>query len=464
MKVLIFTEGGGESGFGHITRSLSLYSAFREAGADAEILLAGNVAAAGLLSGVRHRVMDWRGPRGLAALSGEKIAVVDSYRAPLSFYRQAAQTARLLVSMDDYKRLPYPQGVVVNGAVAARQLKYPRVKGITYLLGGQYAPLRPEFRSCPRRAQRAKLEKVLITFGGGDTDGLAGKLGSFLRAATHLKIETPPEDRRLSAAAVKRNMLRADACVTACGQTTYELAACGVPQIGVGFASNQALNIKGWLAARAIKFAGWKGDEELFGKISQMLSGFGHHERTEFAARAKAVIDGRGARRVVDVVLSLAAEPMSFKLRAAAPRDCRRIFELSNSPSVRANSINPGKIDWASHRRWYAAKLKDTRYLFLVAETGGKFVGQLRYELDGPEALVSVSISDAFRGRGIAATILADGNKKLFAFFPGVRRINAYIRPANKPSLRAFEKAGYRSEKKVLMNKVSLEKYVANRK
>jgi len=302
MKVLIFTEGGGESGFGHITRSLSLYSAFREAGADAEILLAGNVAAAGLLSGVRHRVMDWRGPRGLAALSGEKIAVVDSYRAPLSFYRQAAQTARLLVSMDDYKRLPYPQGVVVNGAVAARQLKYPRVKGITYLLGGQYAPLRPEFRSCPRRAQRAKLEKVLITFGGGDTDGLAGKLGSFLRAATHLKIETPPEDRRLSAAAVKRNMLRADACVTACGQTTYELAACGVPQIGVGFASNQALNIKGWLAARAIKFAGWKGDEELFGKISQMLSGFGHHERTEFAARAKAVIDGRGAQSLDSTV------------------------------------------------------------------------------------------------------------------------------------------------------------------
>lgn len=463
MKVLIFTEGGGASGFGHVTRCLSLYSAFREAGADAEILLAGNAAAAGLLRGARHRVMDWRGPRGLAALSGGEIAVVDSYSAPLSFYRQAADKARLLVSLDDYKRLAYPPGLVVNGAVAAGQLSYPRAKGVTYLLGGQYAPLRPEFRACQRRVQRAKLEKVLITFGGADAEGLAGKLGAFLRKATGLKIETPAAGRRLGAAAVRRNMLRADACVTACGQTTYELAACGTPQVGVGFAANQALNIKGWVARRAIKFAGWKGDKELFGRIAELLAGLNQPERSALAARARAAVDGRGARRVADAALALAAEPPAFKLRAASARDSRQIFELSNSPGVRANSINTGKIEWAGHRRWYAAKIKDPRYLFLVAEAGGKFAGQLRYELDGPEALVSVSIAEAFRGRGLAVPLLAAGSKKLFASFPGVRRINAYIRPANKPSVRAFEKAGYRFEKMVLLNNIRLGKYVAKR-
>ncbi|OGR69961.1 MAG: hypothetical protein A2089_11450 [Elusimicrobia bacterium GWD2_63_28] len=464
MKVLIFTEGGGKSGFGHVTRCLSLYRAFRAAGADAEIVLDGDAAAAGLLRGARHRLMAWRGPRGLAALLGGDIAVVDSYKAPLNFYRQAAARARLLVSLDDCKRLRYPAGLVVNGAVAAARLRYPRAAGVDYLLGARYTPLRPEFKTCPRRAQPAKLRRVLITFGGADTAGLAGRLGEFLRKTTDLRIETPRAGRRLGAAAVKRAMLRADACVTACGQTTYELAACGTPQIGVGFAENQRLNIEGWKALRVMNFAGWKGEAGLFDRIAALLAGLTKAERTAMAARGRAASDGQGAGRVAAAALARAAQPPVFKLRRAALSDSRAIFELSNSPAVRANSINTGKIEWAGHKSWFAAKLKNPGYLFLVAEAGGKFAGQLRYEAEGKEALVSVSIAESFRGRGLAAPLLAAGSRELFAAFPGVKKINAYIRPANKPSARAFEKAGYKFERTILMNKVRLGKYAAKRK
>ncbi len=464
MKAAIFTEGGGKKGYGHVTRCLALYHAFRERGADAEIILDGDAAAAGLLSGARHRLLNWRrkGPETLAALRGAGIAVVDSYLAPLSFFPFAAKKARVLVCLDDTNRLPYPPGIVVNGAVAAASLPYRRAPGLSYLLGAAYAPLRREFWNCKRPAVRRTIGRVLITLGGADGSGLAEKIAAFIKSEFKVHV-TAFGARRRSAAAVKREMLRSDVCITACGQTTYELAVCGVPFIGVGFAKNQRLNIKGWTGRRAMKFAGWKDDKNLFGNIKKLLSGLSRGERAALAKRARETADGGGALRIAEAVLAAYGAPPVFTLRKAAARDSRKIFNLSNSPEVRANSISTGEIEWATHRRWFAAKLKQPGSFFLVAEIDGAFAAQLRYDVTEGEALASVSISGLFRGRGLAAPLLAAGNRKLFAAFPSARRINAFIRPDNKVSIKAFERAGYKFEKRVSMNEVRLGKYAAKR-
>ena len=464
MKVALFTEGGEKKGYGHVTRCLALYHAFRARGADAELILDGDAAAAGLLAGARHRRLSWRkkGPGTLAALRSAGIAVVDSYLAPSSFYSFAAKNVRLLVCLDDTNRLTYPAGLVVNGAIAAASLPYPKSSGIRYLLGAEYAPLRKEFWNCPRPAARRNMGRMLITLGGADAAGLAEKIAGFIKREFNTNV-TVFGARRRSAAEVRREMLRSDVCVTACGQTTYELAACGVPAIGIGFAENQRLNIKGWTAKRAMKFAGWKNDKNLFENIKNLLGGLSYPERAALGMRAREITDGGGALRIAEAALSAYNEPPAFTLRRAVLRDSRNIFRLSNMPEVRANSISTGKIEWAAHRRWFAAKIKDPAVFFLVAEIGGVFAGQLRYAVTGSEALVSVSISDFFRGRGLAAPLLTAGNEKLFSTFRSVRRINAFIRPDNKASIKAFGRAGYKFERRVSINKVRLGKYAAKR-
>lgn len=463
MKVAIFTEGGRENGYGHITRCLALYHAFQAKGIEPELIVDCDVSAVGLLAGARYRLLNWRAKcqRTLTTLRAASIAVVDSYLAPADFYVFAARNARLLVCLDDTNRLPYPPGIVVNGAIAAGTLCYPKSDGVSYLLGAAYAPLRKEFRHCPRQTVRENIGSVLITLGGADRSGLAEKIAAFVKKEFKVRV-TVFGSRRRSASEVKREMLRADVCVTACGQTTYELAACGVPSIGVGFAENQRLNIKGWTAQRAIKFAGWKEDKDLLGKIKKQLSGLSYSKRAAFSSRARQLSDGVGAERIVEAALQASNAPPVFRLRKAAARDCRKIYELSNSPGVRANSIDTSKIAWAGHKRWYAGKIEDPAYLFLVAEVRD-FAGQLRYEVSGEEALVSISISDLFRGRGLAAPLLTAGNRELFSAFPGVRRINAYIRPGNRASIKAFERAGYKYERLVLLKKIRLGKYVAKR-
>ena len=387
--------------------------------------------------------------------------------AGAAFCARIARAAKLAVFFDDYNRIHYPPGVVVNGSIGAETLPYPRDKAVKYCLGPAYIPLREEFRERRKKPLRRNIRGILITFGGTDTGGLGERLAAFLRRPGGPKIVVFGAGKRFSAAAVRRAMLASDVCVTGCGQTTYELASCGVPAVGVGFAGNQKLNIKGWVKNGSLLFAGWKGDKGLFNRIEALLSELTFSKRLAMSRRGRLKVDGLGARRIADAVrraFAGASHP-AFRLRPAAGRDCRNIFELSNSPAVRANSINTAKIRWAVHKRWFAAKIEDPRHSFLVAETpSGEFIGQLRYDVPGPEALVSFSISDAFRGRGLAAPLLAAGSARLFTDFPGVRRINAYIRPENGASIKAFERAGYKFERSEKINALKMRKYAAKRK
>jgi spore coat polysaccharide biosynthesis predicted glycosyltransferase SpsG/RimJ/RimL family protein N-acetyltransferase len=467
MKIRILTEGGSKIGFGHITRCTAILQAFREKGADAELIVNGDAAAAAILSKKGVKVLDWRKNLQKALGKGfNGVVVVDSYLANSVLCLKIAKSAKLSVFIDDYNRIRYPSGIVVNGSIGAESLPYPRIKTLEYCLGSGYIPLRKEFWACPPKTVRNRIGRILITFGGTDTAGLADRLAEFLGRRPGLKITVLSARKPLSAAAVRSRMLLSDVCVTACGQTTYELACCGVPAIGVGFADNQKINIEGWSKNKTLLFAGWKGDKDLFVKVQRLLSKMSFSKRLAMSRRGRQKVDGRGAQRIADIVSRAFIELTlpAFKLRPAAQRDREKIFKLSNSAVVRANSINTGKIKWPDHKRWFSAKIKDPHCCFLVAEThAGEFIGQLRYEVAGRDALVSVSVADMFRGRGLAAPLLTAGSEMLFKRFAGVKRITAYIRQENKASIKAFERAGYHFECLTLLNDIQMRRYAAKK-
>jgi spore coat polysaccharide biosynthesis predicted glycosyltransferase SpsG len=98
---------------------------------------------------------------------------------------------------------------------------------------------------------------VLITLGGSNPGGRTGPVAQALLAAlpgvTVDVVAGPlfrgdvPEDARLvihrSPGNMVELMLRADLAIAAGGQTTYELAACGVPTLAVCVAENQRANL-----------------------------------------------------------------------------------------------------------------------------------------------------------------------------------------------------------------------------
>ncbi len=322
MKALLLTEGSSSIGHGHITRCLSLYQAFETLGHEPFLLVAGDSTVESLLKDKNHRVFDWHKnwKTLIEKIEDYNVVVVDSYLASEEFYQEISKRARRKLYIDDYKRIDYPSGIVLNGGVYAHELAYPQKKGLKYLLGPRYIPLRSAFWKVKRKNIRQKAKRILITFGGDDSKNMTPKVLKSLRE--HFKdleflivvgkgfrnIEeiSALADKQvrvfegLSAEGMRGLMLLADIAISAGGQTTYELARVGTPVVLVAVAENQLLNCKGWHNIGFAFYAGWWEDKDIIEKvITHTESLMDYKVREKMAKVGKKTVDGKGALRVV---------------------------------------------------------------------------------------------------------------------------------------------------------------------
>ena len=133
----------------------------------------------------------------------------------------------------------------------------------------------------------------------------------------------------------------------------------------------------------------------------------------------------------------------SIRLRPAEPRDMRAVFELSNDPLVRANSIHKEHILWETHTAWFSQAIADPDTIFLVGETEtGDFAGQIRFKRRGEDWITSISVIPWLRGRGMTKRMLENA----MLHIPHGRFI-AEISTDNEPSKRLFISVGFTENK-----------------
>lgn len=118
------------------------------------------------------------------------------------------------------------------------------------------------------------------------------------------------------------------------------------------------------------------------------------------------------------------------------------VYDLSNDPLVRRNSINRDSISIETHEKWFFERLADEDTLFYVVEAeDGRFAGQVRFQKNDDVWVVSISIAQEFRGRHLAAAFLFEAMKQ-----SGVFPIRAVVRCDNAPSMTLFERCGFAKE------------------
>jgi len=317
MRVVIFTEGGGTYGFGHLTRCQALYQALAEQGVDVTMIMRGEPEAVYLLRGCRAACFDWLldEKRLRKSLHGVDCAVVDSYHAERTCYERIAAAVRRLVCLDDTQRIPYPESAtILNGGISASPAMYPGHRG-DVLTGAAYALLRRVFWDVVPAQPRELVRTALVTLGGTDVRGLTDAIiGSLLR--------TIPESATIHVIGGVRDGIRStanqgfirheqvsepellalmssvDIAVCAGGQTLYELARLGVPAVAVRVADNQHANVSGFAAAGCIKDAGRWDDPDIPATVAALV-----HETLPWEMRCSmhrvgtTLIDGQGARR-----------------------------------------------------------------------------------------------------------------------------------------------------------------------
>ena len=476
MNVCILTEGGKNIGFGHITRCTSIYQVFENFAIKPQLIVNGDETVHDFVKDENCRVFDWLNDREtlFAALRDADIAFIDSYLADYYLYEKISDIVGIGVYFDDNIRIEYPKGFVVNGAIFAERMPYPERKGVTYLLGAQYAPLRKEFWDVPAKSIRDSIESVMITFGGADIRNLTPKIlkllvdtypalvkkviiGKGFRNTSEIEAIKDHNTELVyypDATETKKVMLESDIAISAGGQTLYELARIGVPTIAVAVADNQVDNICGWQKAGFAEYAGWWADAELTEMIKQKIKLLKDKTIREYKrVVGNSITDGAGSSRIVKELLSNFYQGQ-LVLRKATSADAEDLFNLANEDTVRKSSFSSGKVEWGHHVKWLGEKLADSNCLFFVVDYLSRFVGQVRLDMIPlqREAMISISLAKNIRGLGLSPSVINRSIEELLKIRKDVKLIKAYVKDGNIPSVRAFEKAGFRFLENAVIN------------
>ena len=133
-------------------------------------------------------------------------------------------------------------------------------------------------------------------------------------------------------------------------------------------------------------------------------------------------------------------------LRPAVPGDAAAVFEWRNDPWIVSLSASRQRVSWETHARWFQETVaaEDRHLLFIIEDEPDHGVGTVRLDrVDEHSAVVTIYILRPFVGRGLGVAALAEACRAAFARWPRLAEIRARVRADNRPSLRAFAKAGF---------------------
>ena len=323
MRATILTEGGKHFGLGHIYRCEAIIQALKTLSIDCTFIINGDSSIPELNLKTEFILQNWQMDFENILDSKGDIVILDSYHTPLELIKTIVSEFKVAAYLDDFNRLEYPPGLVINSSITAHQLDYGKRNGTEYLLGTKYHPMRFEFWDCKNKVINRQVKEILITLGGADIQNLTPSILNLLKSRTGIRknvvvgrgfsnideIEQAADhtcDIRWfpDAAEMKELMMEADIAVSAAGQTIYELARIGLPTIAIGVADNQNSNISGWQRAEFIEFAGWWYDPDLKTNIAEKLEHLmDYANRKKKSLTGSAQIDGSGALQIAQQII-----------------------------------------------------------------------------------------------------------------------------------------------------------------
>jgi UDP-2,4-diacetamido-2,4,6-trideoxy-beta-L-altropyranose hydrolase len=465
LKIVFLTEAGSNIGYGHITRCYALFQVFQAKKFEPQIIIHSDVNLNSIIPDQYITYFNWHTNHyGLKKhIKDSDILIVDSYLASPKLIQELSSYALSLVFIDDFMRLDYPKGVIINGAIGADLLNYNKNKESVYLLGAGFQPIRSEFWSCKPKQLEKAIKNLLVTVGGNDIHNILPAIinrvqNKLTEANIHVVcgnnlvmkkwIDDQSNARikahfNLSALQMKLLFENCDLAISAAGQTLYELASCGVPTIAFSVADNQKYNLEGWTNAGFVTNIGSCLAPDFLRTLEESIETLKSFELRENSSHCgQKTINGKGGFNTLHSIMKFHAQN-NLTLREARLSDVDLIFELSNDPVVRENSFNQNVIAYENHVKWYQHKINSATTLFLVAEIGNTFAGQVRYEYENNQAIIGISIGEMFRGIGIGEKMVTDSINLLACKFPDIQEVKALVKKENPASGKMFIKSGY---------------------
>ena len=464
-------DASAQIGAGHVSRCLSLAEALSEAGWTVRFAVSAEtpqtVPEIGKLGfplhilGTGDEIGAMRGEAGEAA----DLLVIDHYERDATFEKACRGFAHKILVFDDMTGRTHDCDVLLDAAASSAEAYRALVPPHASVLSGpDYAVVRRVFREARADALARRdgrpVQNILVSCGATDpanvTAAALDALAAWPDMAVTAVLSSKAPHLQSIRAALRPNvtlktdvdnmaelMSLADVAIGTAGASAYERAVLGLPAILVTVADNQRGIAQITIAAGAAADAG--------GLVGHVCARIGAQlqrlienalARIEIAQASSALVDGRGAIRVMLELLE--ASPMRdgsvVRLREATMQDMDWLLQLQRQPETRRHARNPAAPSPDEHRRWLVATLIDPARLLLIVETEAGMAGMIRLDArDGKGRYeVSIAVDSVHHGRGVATAALG----LIRRLMPGAM-FDAEILPSNAASLRLFGGAGY---------------------
>lgn len=317
MRAWLRADGSPVIGFGHVMRLVAVAEEARARGIPSTFLTATPQARPPLRARGFDVALVEEGPQcWLDQLEAGDLVVFDGYGFGPELFATAAKRLARVGVVEDIGYGEFPVDVVLNQNLVPHT-DYRLAPATRVLSGPRYALIRREFVA-RRRSRAGSATRLLLTFGGSDPAGLAPQA---MRVATRqprpfreiqllvgpgaspstysgsgLQVVTDPTD-------VGAVFDRCDVALAAAGTTTWELLGMGLAVGLIQVADNQEA-VAGPLAAHgAALFVGRApvSDDAIEAALLRLAQ---PDERRRLSRAGMALVDGRGAARFLDALLS----------------------------------------------------------------------------------------------------------------------------------------------------------------
>lgn len=304
-KIAFYTEAGSQRGMGHLIRCYSLYKEFKRYGISGSFFLDSDIDFSYKFSNLHPFIWD-----EFRLDDTYDIVVIDSYEASFDVYNTIAKSVRIPVFIDDYGRLEYPRGIIINVAPDAEELFFrDKNPENMYLLGVDYIPLRREILTVNPKKQ----PQIFIMLGGNDIFNASQMIlealqdidlkkvivvnnestVETLRTYENVNVLYKPSDETLIV-----EMAQSSLAISTASMTVYELAYLTIPTIIVALSENQKIGslqlLKHHLACYLIDVNDGHWIADLHKYIRSLKSGNLHP-----------AIDGKGRERIVELIIGM---------------------------------------------------------------------------------------------------------------------------------------------------------------
>lgn len=321
-------------GVGHIMRCLSIARAFVEKGKEVVFVTADH-RADGLVDGFRTECLEtlWTDMDAeidkminVIQRNNPELVLVDSYYVTRKYFSILSDLTRVAY-IDDLNKSQWNVDCLINYNIFGTAFDYSSYAGAgkKLLLGPCYAPLRDEFVGIKKHFTKNAITDVLVSAGGADPEGITERIIESIcpnwpdvrfhfivgllnpRIQGIKKLESGNVVLHINERHMAELMQKCDIAIAAAGSTLYELCACGIPTITYTLADNQLIAAEEFQNQGVMLNAGdCRGDDQFMNKLTNCFIIVVNRPRIrkELSSHMQNLVDGLGAKRIVNELLS----------------------------------------------------------------------------------------------------------------------------------------------------------------